>query len=1812
MDAAISNHKKNFTWLYDVLLIVVLLAWAYFRLTGSDWGQLNIQHPDENFMTSVTLGIQSVHSLADYFNTARSTLNPSVAGYPAYVYGTLPLFIVHYLAESFGKLNAVTLFGRQLSAVADLGTIALLYFIVKRFYKARIALLAAAFSALAAMQIQQSHFYTTDSFYTFFMFLTLSVAAVIATGDWKGPGLESEINTKEVSFSSRLWHSLLRLLNDPLTYLTIAFGITLGMAAASKLNAAAMAVVLPIALVVRYSKSYHRKTTQVSDQDGGRMERTPVEDFLAKSIVFLVIGAVVSLLAFRVFQPYAFSGPGFFGIKPNPEWVQKVREQLLQASPNADLPWALQLARRNHFYSFQNLTVWGLGLPLGILAWAGFLWMGWRMLKGEWRQHILLWSWTAIYFLWQSLQYNPTMRYQLPIYPLLAMMAAWAVFDWAQPRLSELKRLNWRGSPGSRTGRAILAAIVGVLVLAATAAYAYAFSRIYVRPETRIAASNWIYQNVPGPINLEIQTADGTTTQQPLPFFAGVDIRPDSPYTTVFTAQADGLLNQVFLPYALAHDASLTADLRITIWQNPDDPQPLASGRLTTSIPTTTGSTSQSLLFDQAPALVAQQTYYIKVELLTDTAQVDVCGPLQLSFMTANGAVQQTVDSIPQCKLSPDQPYRTQFVAQSDGTLTQIAFAHVDDITHSGMQTISLSLASAPDPQPDQILAKATATADFSPTTDPRGIPVTLTLDSPVSFQRGVPYYLQIQTTGGVLTLIGSAVANETDYDYPLPFRTGAYDAFGGIYRGGLNLQVYWDDNADKLARFQSVLDQADYIFIPTNHQYAQITRLPERYPLTTDYYRQLVGCPADKDIIWCYRVAEPGRFHGNLGFELVATFESYPKIGPLVINDQAAEEAFTFYDHPKVLIFEKNADYDPAKVQSVLGKVDYSHAIHLTPGQADSYKSLMLPADQLAVQQAGGTWSDLFNRDALYNRYPVLGLVLWYLVIFALGLFVYPLVRATFPGLADHGYPLARIVGLLLWVWLAWMAGSVGLSYSKLTIGIALGVIMLLGVWQAWRQRDELAQEFRERWKYFLMIEAVFLAFFLVDLFIRLGNPDLWHPAKGGERPMDFAYFNAILKSTSFPPYDPWFAGGYINYYYYGYVIVGTPVKLLGIVPSIAYNFILPTLFACLAVGAFSVGWNILHGILSAKIEGSDESQNNLFDSRFIAGISASSAMVLLGNLGIVHMLNQGFQRVAAPGGVTEGASLIQGIWWSLKGFFMVLAGLHLPYGPGDWYWFSSRIFPPGYDVFYEFPAFTFIYSDLHAHMIALMLTVLAISWALSVLLAKARWDNPTNTVMGFFMGGLIIGSLKPTNTWDFYTYIVFGAVVLAYTVWRYGDPEKLRLPLPGWGKRLLLAGGALAVLMVLSELLYQPFSHWFEQAYTSIQTWKGPRTPLSTYLTQWGVFLFFIVSWMTWETRQWLAETPASALRKLRPYRDLIIAALVIVLLVLVVQQAWVMSYSQNVPWKGFTILWLALPLAVWAAVLLFRPGISDLKRLVLFMTGTGLLLTMVVELMVITGDIGRMNTIYKFGVQTWVLLSISAAAGFGWLLTEFRHWLPGWRTFWSVTATLLVTGAALFLLIGGAGKIRDRMTLTAPHTLDSMTYMDYTHYADYGVDMDLSEDYRAILWMQDNVQGSPVIAEAASAGVQYQWHQRFSIYTGLPDVVGWEWHQVQQRVLDSATVIARGKEVDAFYATTDLAAARDFLRKYNVRYIIVGQLERAKYAPGAPNGPVLEGAPDGLLKFEANNNVFWHEIYRDGQTVIYEVPEGGELPTGGEVNP
>jgi YYY domain-containing protein len=699
-------------------------------------------------------------------------------------------------------------------------------------------------------------------------------------------------------------------------------------------------------------------------------------------------------------------------------------------------------------------------------------------------------------------------------------------------------------------------------------------------------------------------------------------------------------------------------------------------------------------------------------------------------------------------------------------------------------------------------------------------------------------------------------------------------------------------------------------------------------------------------------------------------------------------------------------------------------------------------------------------------------------------------------------------------------------------------------------------------------MIEGLFLAFFVMDLIIRIGNPELWHPAKGGERPMDFSYFNAVIKSTVFPPYDPWFAGGHINYYYYGFVLVGTPVKLLGIVPSIAYNFILPTLFAMVGVCAFSVGWNLVE----SRMANGEDDRPSTVDLGLIAGLAASALTLLLGNLGTIQTVYHKLQELGAQGTFSwdPAIPIFQRWAWAMQGFLMSLSGASLPMGPGDWYWNPSRVVPPlGGNEITEFPLFTFIYSDLHAHMIAIPLALLAVSWAFAMLLNRARWQNPLSAVLGLVVGGLIVGVFYPTNLSDTYTYLLIGLVVIGYTVFRFAPTSSLVY-------RFLFAVGAVILLFVLAQNLYMPYRTWYAQAYSELDRWNGPFTPIWSYLTHWLVFLFIVVSWMAWETREWMATTPVSSLRKLKPYALLIEGALVVFVLALLALKFF-----------GKTnVGWIALPIAGWAGVLLLRPNLSEAKRFVLFLIGTALLITIVVEVVVVSGDIGRQNTIFKFYMQAWILLAVSAAAAFAWVLPALFRWLPGWRAFWQVAMVFLIAGAALFTITGTAGKIRDRWIVDAPRGFDSMTFMQYAYYDDFGQRLDLSEDYRAIRWMQDNVKGSPVIVEANCS--EYRWCTRFTIYTGLPGVVGWNWHQRQQRVFTSTWVEARVVEIGDFYNTLDAELARGFLEKYDVRYIVVGQLEHAAYIP------------EGIAKFERFNGRYWQEVHRDGNTAIYEVIE------------
>lgn len=1743
---AAATAQPRIPIIWDILLIGVLLIGAFFRLVGLNWDEYTHMHPDERFLTMVATSLQPVENLGQYFDTATSTLNPNNRGYGFYVYGTLPMFIVRYVGEWVEQTgyDQIHLVGRQLSALFDLGTVFLVYLIALRLYRRqRLALLASLFYALAVLPIQLSHYFKEDTFMTFFATLTVYFAVRLLPLDGDDPPLTERERERGVDWLSSRWLSFFPYL---------FFGIALGMTVASKVIVAPIAIMLPAAALIRYL----------------RADREARARLLGVYLRNLALAGVVALIVFRVFQPYAFEGPGFLGVGLNQKWLDTMREVASQNSGDVDFPPQLQWARRPIWFGLQNIVQWGLGLPLGILAWAGFLWMGWKIIRGEWTRHSLLWGWCAVYTAWQSSSATPSMRYFMPVYPLLVIFAAWAIFAVWDAASQKSTRVQW--------GK-VVSILLGLGVSAGTMIWALAFVQIYIRPFTRVEASRWIYQNVPGPINLQLSGEAGDSVRL-LAMRYGYTLQPDQVTNIAFVARESGRLTAIKFPHVKnTQSDSQSASLVALVSDNLSAQNPMAYTVVDSTFSTEgdpRGSAYTGEL-DRPLELVAGQRYYLHL-------QVGGGVPLELagapSLLMASGEV-PFEQALPEAvnALRSSQSLIQRFVLPNAADLKGVWFEHVLDWEATpDVKSLAVLIR---DPESGSILGETALSGAFGPGADYRGAGHGVTFGTPIHLDAQKDYELVVEFRegGGLLAIYGSKQALETSWDDALPLgvdRYDPYDYYTGVFRSDLNFEMYWDDNQEKRERFQSVLDQADYLFISSNRQWGTTVRVPERYPMTAQYYRSLIGCPEEREITWCYSVAEPGTFKGALGFDLVKVVQSNPRFGPFEFNTQFAEEAFTVYDHPKVLIFKKNASYRSQDVRALLNSVDLSLVVHLTPGKASKYPgNLLLPADRLAQQQAGGTWAELFDREALQNRYPGLGVVTWYLAISLLGWLVFPLVRLALRGLPDRGYPFARLSSMLLLAYPVWLAGSVGIPFSRTTINVAVVGLVALGIVLGWVQRKQILSDLRQNWRYYLLVELIGLAFFLLFLFVRLGNPDLWHAWKGGEKPMDFSYFNAVLKSTSFPPYDPWFAGGYINYYYYGFVLVGVPVKWLGIVPAIAYNIILPQLYSLLALGAFSVVWNIL---VAARRERESESRPY---HPYLGAMLGPIFMGVLGNLGSIRMIWHGLMRLAAPDGAFAAGNIFQKIGWTIGGLGRYVSGVPLPYPPGDWYWIPSRAFPN--EPITEFPAFTFLYADLHAHMIALPITVLVIGWGLSILIGRWTWGLEGGRLKGahfiasFFLGAVAIGALRPTNTWDFPTYLALASVAILFSVFRFARVDWLRWELPEWLKRGMLGAACVAMLAILSLVLYQPFTRWFGQGYSAVDFWKGDHTPWWSYITHWGVFLWMIITWLVWETRDWMATTPLSALNKLRPHVGWIyglvagLVALVAVLLVLNVRVGW------------FT-----LPLAAWAGVLLFRPKTPSVKRAVLFFIGTGLVLTLMVELIVLRGDIGRMNTVFKFSLQAWTILSLSAAAALAWTFPSIEsQWSRSWRNGWSLVSAVLIGCAALFPLLGGADKIRDRMSVRAPHSLDGMAYMQTATFNESGVDMDLSQDYRAIRWVQENIQGSPVIVEGHTT--EYRWGNRFTIYTGLPSVVGWNWHQRQQRALTPENwVTDRVQAIADFYSTFNREQTVEFLQKYNVSYIVVGVMERVLY-------PM-----DGLAKFDIWNGDMWNAVYQDGETVIYQV--------------
>lgn len=1768
-DRTLTSQNRHL--LRDVILVLalvlIMLTGAYFRLTGVNWDAGHHLHPDERFLSMVLSSISPVQSLEEYFNTELSSLNPANRGYGFFVYGTLPIFVIRYLGEWTGQIgyDRITILGRYVSAIFDVITILIVFFIGKRFRSKGTGLIAACLYALAVLPIQLSHFLTVDTFTNTLGMLTILIGVGILN--------KHQQTTHRPVDQPEIHSTLKKHLKDILPYLF--FGISLGLATASKINAVSLSLFLVFIEVVDYFR-YERN------------ERNQRVLLIARN---LIVAGLASFITFRIFQPYAFRGPGFFNFGIDPNWWSSMQSLQAQAAGEVDFPPALQWARRPITFAFTNMVNWGMGLPFGIVAWLSFLAMGWVVFRKKANDLLPIWLWTLFYFLWQGLAWVRSMRYQMLVYPLLSIIAAWGLVSlWYRRERLKIWFLTLKPLFFKITSICLL-----VIIVITTGLWAFSFTRVYAVPHTRVQASDWIYQNVAGPLNLIMDTDQGEYLQ-PLPYRSGETIFQGKSLRVPFKPFTDLELGGITIPGAVDQD-NLDENhvIKASIFDFNDPGNELISAVSERSFKAVEGNwqgTSLDYQFEPAIFLDSSHLYYLEVMVVSGSGHILLNGAPRLSISYNNISTVQDLPKIVDTFSSSD-PYAMDIVTNRQGTVRKVSIPSMLDLDLNGdRQTLKLTLSYIRDSV--QYQYSSLLSGDYSDLGDGRGAFYEFIFDEPVFVDARQPVNVSIQVVegDGIFAISSQAPALESSWDDALPLSNEyfyPYSDNGGLYRGDLNFEMYWPDEETKLTRFESILDQADYIFISSNRQYGTIPRVPERYPLSTYYYRSLLGCPQDEDVVKCYNLAVPGLYSSELGFELVKVFESYPAIGNLRFNSQFAEEAFTVYDAPKVLIFKKTSDYDPLKVRELLRQVDLDKVVQVTArqtgelsrltrdGQISPQNSLTLPENRLAEQKQNGTWSEIFDRQGLLNKWPFIGAMALYLFIALLGLIVYPLVRLALPGLSDRGYPFSRLVGMLLLTFFVWLAGSLGIDYSRLTILAALLLIFVAALVLLLLDRRLVKDELKRNWKNILVVEALSLLVFLVFLYIRYKNPDLWHPYKGGEKPMDFSYLNAILKSSTFPPYDPWFAGGYINYYYYGLMIVSVPIKLLGIVPSVAYNIVLPQLFSIFVIGAYSFGSNLFIGIRKGKIGHTVSQPVKQFSGPFWAGLATAGLLCVLGNLATVRLLIDSITKLGGGGAIIEDTSFIEKITVFSNGLGLFIKQTPLPLYPGDWYWVPSRTIPG--EAITEFPFFTFIYADLHAHLIAMPIVVLAVSWGMSFLFSKGQWAARNDklfwvkTFCGLSLGALIIGALKPANTWDYYTFLVLNLIIMIYTTsksWLTTGHDKQKFNLQTLLSIIIMP----LVLYALIQLFYLPFSYWFRQGFTQLGFWSGDKTPISSYLVHWGLFLFIIVSWLIMETHHWLASTPASALKKMEPFKPLIIAWLVIFLVILL----------------GLLILKvvvaiIVIPLGLWVVFLLLRPHQHDGKRLILFMIGTALILTLVVEVLYLVGDIGRMNIVFKLYNQAWILLGLCSGFCLISLLNSSSRWKSTAQFFWEFVLFSLLVGAAFFPLLGTMDKINDRMAPDAPATLDGMTYMAYATYYDNGMLLELGEDYQAIQWMQDNVKGSPVLVEGQA--YEYRWGNRFTIYTGLPGVVGWNWHQRQQKAsLMSNIVQERVDQVNQFYLTEDLGYVRSFIAEFDVEYIIVGQLEQTYY-PGA-----------GLDKFEQFNGLLWDHVYRQGSTVIYQV--------------
>lgn len=713
---------------------------------------------------------------------------------------------------------------------------------------------------------------------------------------------------------------------------------------------------------------------------------------------------------------------------------------------------------------------------------------------------------------------------------------------------------------------------------------------------------------------------------------------------------------------------------------------------------------------------------------------------------------------------------------------------------------------------------------------------------------------------------------------------------------------------------------------------------------------------------------------------------------------------------------------------------------------------------------------------------------VIFWAQVEAIGLFAVPIAAFLFARLPGGGLALARPLGLLLAAYPAWLLASLRLApYGRITGWFGVALLAAVGTVLWLRRRPWSAQTVNTpRLRLWLIGEALFTVGFLGWALMRSYAPDVWQT----EKPMDMAFINAINRSPWFPPHDPWLSGATINYYYFGHYLMAFLIRLTGLDPSVGFNLGVALFYGLSLSSVFAVASAVY---LAARRDADAPTT-----PAAVAGLAAAGLAMLLGNLagGVQWLLNP--------------TALVSYDWWS-----------------------PSRVIA---NTANEFPFFSFLLGDLHAHVMAAPFSLTSLAFALQLALAGPRGLWRGSALAELLIVALLVGSLYAINTLDYPTQL--GILLLSLVLW---------LTRPGAKQRWMPAGAWAGILISASAVLFFPF----------ILHFSPPSAGLGL-VRQHAAFSQFL-------------------------HDSLLIYGLTFAVLAVAFvhgfrEQGWIGRY---LVWNGvagliflvllapahLTGLVLVAALAGFAVFMsLKRPAPQPYRFLWCLIAG-GIVLAYIGELVFVRDVFAgtpsyRFNTIFKFGYQAWFWLAIAAGVTAIWSRSWMR--IDARRLWWAAVA-VLVAAAAVYPL---AGTYSRETRFAARPTLNGLGWLEGR----------APGDLKAIYWLQTHVGGDPVTLEAAGPDFDPIGHARVSTFTGLPTVLGWAGHEIQWGHVSGS----RGRDIQRIYASTDLAEARSMLAQYGVRYVFVGSLERSDY-PAA-----------GLEKFAELGT----PVYSADGTIVYEI--------------